>query len=64
LGFLVAAIGYAAIRFVPTFLRQEPSIVLGLQEAQVIAVLNGLLALGVLAWRHFGLGRRRVFAAA
>ena len=58
LGFLIAALGYAAIRFVLTFLRQETVIVLGLQEAQVIAVLTGLLALGLLAWRHFGLGRR------
>jgi phosphatidylglycerol---prolipoprotein diacylglyceryl transferase len=58
LGFLIAALGYAAIRFVLTFLRQETVIVLGLQEAQVIAVLTGLLALGMLAWRHFGLGRR------
>jgi phosphatidylglycerol:prolipoprotein diacylglycerol transferase len=65
LGFLVAAIGYAMIRFVLTFLRQEPTLVWGLQEAQIIAALTGILALGVVAWRHVGLVRRlRAIAAA
>jgi phosphatidylglycerol:prolipoprotein diacylglycerol transferase len=49
--FLVAASGYAVIRFVLTYLRQEPVIALGLQEAQLIALATGLLAVGVLLWR-------------
>jgi len=61
--FLVAAVGYALIRFVLTFLRQEPVIALGLQEAQVIALTTGLLAGGVLMWRlasqHAGIWRAR-----
>lgn len=51
LSFLVAAMGYGAIRFVLTFLRQEPMVFLGLQEAQVIAVITSALALSVLLWR-------------
>jgi phosphatidylglycerol:prolipoprotein diacylglycerol transferase len=49
--FLLAAIGYAAIRFSLTFFRQETVVLWGLQEAQVIAVVTGLLALGVMLWR-------------
>jgi phosphatidylglycerol:prolipoprotein diacylglycerol transferase len=49
--FLIAAIGYAVIRFVLTYLRQETVIVWGLQEAQVIALVTGIAALCVLAWR-------------
>jgi phosphatidylglycerol---prolipoprotein diacylglyceryl transferase len=60
--FLVAASGYAVIRFVLTYLRQEPVIALGLQEAQVIALATGLLAVGVLAWRLATHPRRTVTA--
>lgn len=49
--FLVGAIGYAVIRFGLTYYRQETVIVWGLQEAQVIAVVTGVVALGVLIWR-------------
>jgi phosphatidylglycerol:prolipoprotein diacylglycerol transferase len=51
LTFLVAAIGYAVIRFGLTYLRQETVIVWGLQEAQVIALVSGVVALVVMAWR-------------
>ena len=51
LAFLVAAMGYAVIRFGLTYLRQETVVLWGLQEAQVIAVITGLVALAVLAWR-------------
>jgi phosphatidylglycerol:prolipoprotein diacylglycerol transferase len=51
LAFLVAAVGYALIRFGLTFLRQETIVLWGLQEAQVIALITGVLALGVLVWR-------------
>ena len=49
--FLVASIGYAVIRFGLTFFRQENIVLWGLQEAQVLAVITGALALGVLVWR-------------
>jgi phosphatidylglycerol:prolipoprotein diacylglycerol transferase len=49
--FLIAAIGYAIIRFGLTFLRQETVIIWGLQEAQVIALVTGIAALAVLVWR-------------
>ena len=45
------AIGYAVIRFGLTFYRQEVVVAWGLQEAQVIALATGVLALGVLIWR-------------
>jgi phosphatidylglycerol---prolipoprotein diacylglyceryl transferase len=51
LAFLVASIGYAVIRFGLTYLRQETVILWGLQEAQVIALITGVVALGVLGWR-------------
>jgi phosphatidylglycerol---prolipoprotein diacylglyceryl transferase len=49
--FLVSAVGYAVIRFSLTFLRQEAVIVWGLQEAQVIALVTGVAAVGVMLWR-------------
>jgi phosphatidylglycerol---prolipoprotein diacylglyceryl transferase len=49
--FLVASIGYAVVRFVFTIFRQETILFWGLQEAQVVALLTGLAALGVLAFR-------------
>ena len=51
LAFLVTTIGYAVIRFVLTYLRQEPIIVVGLQEAQLIALGTALLAVLVIVWR-------------
>jgi phosphatidylglycerol:prolipoprotein diacylglycerol transferase len=51
LSFLIGSIGYAVIRFGLTFLRQEPLLIWGLQEAQVIALVTGLLALIVLGAR-------------
>jgi phosphatidylglycerol:prolipoprotein diacylglycerol transferase len=51
LTFLVGAIGYAIIRFGLTFYRQEAILLWGLQEAQVIALVTGLVALGFLTWR-------------
>ena len=51
LTFLVMAVGYAIIRFGLTFYRQEVVLVWGLQEAQVIALVTGVVALGVLLWR-------------
>ncbi len=49
--FLIAAMGYAVIRFSLTYLRQETIIVWGLQEAQVIALVTGIAALAVFVWR-------------
>jgi phosphatidylglycerol---prolipoprotein diacylglyceryl transferase len=49
--FLLAAVGYAIIRFGLTFFRQETIVVWGLQEAHVIALITGVLALGVMLWR-------------
>ena len=46
--FIIAALGYAAIRFFLTFFRQETVVVAGLQEAQVIAVLV-VLVMGAVA---------------
>jgi phosphatidylglycerol---prolipoprotein diacylglyceryl transferase len=50
-GFLLTMVGYGLIRFVLTYLRQEPAIVLGLQEAQVLALATGLVGASVLLWR-------------
>jgi phosphatidylglycerol:prolipoprotein diacylglycerol transferase len=50
--FLVAVLGYALGRFILTTVRQEPVLVLGLQEAQVVALITGLVALGALTVRH------------
>jgi len=51
--FLIAALGYAFIRFGLTYLRQETVIAFGLQEAQVIALLTGIAAIAVMTrrWR-------------
>ncbi len=43
--FLVAMLGYAVIRFVLTFFRQETVVFWGLQEAQAIALVTGVMAL-------------------
>ncbi|MDP2727756.1 MAG: prolipoprotein diacylglyceryl transferase, partial [Dehalococcoidia bacterium] len=50
--FLVAMIGYAAIRFGLTFFRQETVLFWGLQEAQVISLVTGVAALGTLLWNR------------
>lgn len=47
--FLVAAIGYAAIRFGLTFFRQETIVWAGLQEAQVVSLAAAAVALAALA---------------
>lgn len=46
--FLWAALGYAAIRFSLSFLRQETVIALGLQEAQLVALATAVLVIGLL----------------
>ena len=51
LTFLVGSIGYGIIRFGLTYYRQEVVVLWGLQEAQVIAVITTLIALGFLTWR-------------
>lgn len=53
--FLVAMLGYAVGRFLLTFVRQEPVLMLGLQEAQVVALITAALAAGALIVRR---GRR------
>lgn len=49
--FLVGAIGYGISRFGLTYFRQETILAAGLQEAQIIAIVTGLLSLGLLYWR-------------
>ncbi len=49
--FAIAAVGYAAIRFFLTFFRQEPILFLGLQEAQVFAIITGIVGFGLLWFR-------------
>lgn len=49
--FLLAVVGYAAIRFVLTSFRQEAVILGGLQQAQIAALLSGLAAFALLLWR-------------
>jgi phosphatidylglycerol:prolipoprotein diacylglycerol transferase len=46
--FLAVALGYAAIRFGLSFLRQEPLMLWGLQEAQVVALATATLAAALL----------------
>ena len=50
--FLASALGYAAIRFGLSFFRQEAVLLLGLQEAQLVALATGAAALALLAWRR------------
>ena len=59
--FLVAAIGYSIIRFSLTFFRQEPIVFLGLQEAQVVGIVIGVISVGLLVYNR---RRRRVSAEA
>jgi phosphatidylglycerol:prolipoprotein diacylglycerol transferase len=58
LGFLTGAFGYAVIRFGLTFLRQETTIAWGLQEAQVVAVVTGAVAMLLLVVRVYPVVRR------
>lgn len=51
LTFLVAALGYGAIRFVLSYLRQETVLIAGLQEAQVIALVTSAVAVAAAIWR-------------
>jgi phosphatidylglycerol:prolipoprotein diacylglycerol transferase len=64
--FLVATIGYAVGRFSLSLVRQESVVVAGLQEAQVIAVITGTIALIVLIARRrpWDRGQNRPGAAA
>lgn len=64
LTFLVATLGYGAIRFGLSFLRQEPVVLAGLQEAQVIALATSALAVCVLGWRRIRVGAPKAAAAA
>ncbi len=50
--FLVAAIGYSAIRFGLTSFRQETVIFWGLQEAQVIALASAIVVLAIALLRR------------
>jgi phosphatidylglycerol---prolipoprotein diacylglyceryl transferase len=50
--FLIAAVGYGVIRFSLSFYRQEQILLWGLQEAQLIAIVTGIAALGALLWRE------------
>ncbi len=56
--FLLTTLGYGVIRFGLTFVRQETVIVFGLQEAQIIALLTGAIALAILAGRATLANRR------
>jgi phosphatidylglycerol:prolipoprotein diacylglycerol transferase len=49
--FLVATLGYGAIRFVLTVVRQETVIAFGLQEAQLIALATSAIAVAILVGR-------------
>lgn len=51
--FLLAALGYAVIRFALTTFRQEAPVLGDLQQAQVVAVVSAVLALSVLFWRSW-----------
>ena len=51
--FLVAAIGYSVIRFSLTFFRQEAVLFWGLQEAQVVALATGAIAIGLIAYNRW-----------
>jgi phosphatidylglycerol:prolipoprotein diacylglycerol transferase len=60
LRFLVGALGYAAIRFGLTYLRQETVLFAGLQEAQVVALVTAIAALAAFAahvWPRLQLGK-------
>lgn len=49
--FLLVTVGYGVIRFGLTFVRQEAILAIGLQEAQIIALLTSAIALGIMAVR-------------
>jgi phosphatidylglycerol---prolipoprotein diacylglyceryl transferase len=49
--FLLTTLGYGVIRFGLTFVRQETVLVFGLQEAQLVALVTGTLALAILMAR-------------
>jgi phosphatidylglycerol:prolipoprotein diacylglycerol transferase len=53
--FLLTVLGYSAVRFVLTFVRQEPILLMGLQEAQVVAVITAVMALGGLLMLRRGM---------
>jgi phosphatidylglycerol---prolipoprotein diacylglyceryl transferase len=49
--FLLMTVGYGIVRFSLTFVRQETVIAFGLQEAQLIAILTGVVAAAILVGR-------------
>ncbi|HZO32084.1 MAG TPA: prolipoprotein diacylglyceryl transferase [Chloroflexota bacterium] len=49
--FLVTTIGYGAIRFTLSFVRQETVIVFGLQEAQLVALVTAAIAVVIMSAR-------------
>ena len=57
--FLVYLSLYSALKFGVTFFRQEPTFLAGLQEAQVLSLAGGMVAVGLLLW----LARRRPLLA-
>lgn len=57
LKFAIAALGYAIIRFFLTYFRQENIVWAGLQEAQVVAILTGIIAVVVFMFRMRGSSR-------
>lgn len=56
--FLLAALGYAIIRFFLTFFREEPTIVWGLQEAQLVALVTGAISVILYVARWLRQSRR------
>jgi len=51
--FLLTALGYAVIRFGLTFFRQETIIFGEIQEAQLVALVTGGIAIATLLWRRY-----------
>ncbi|MFN0070475.1 MAG: prolipoprotein diacylglyceryl transferase [Chloroflexota bacterium] len=43
--FVLVVLGYAGVRFVLTFVRQEPVLIAGLQDAQLVALITAAVAL-------------------
>lgn len=52
--FLIATIGYGIVRFFLTYLREETIVLGNLQEAQVVAIVTGGIALLILIARSIG----------
>jgi phosphatidylglycerol---prolipoprotein diacylglyceryl transferase len=50
--FLLTVLGYSIVRFLLTFVRQEPIVIAGLQEAQVVAAITGIIVMALLPTRR------------